>query len=127
MHILYRAAAAAGLLGLAASAFAQPAGCDAKRQEIEQQIAHARANGNSNRLAGLETALAGVKANCTDASLRRDAKEKVEKAQAKLDERERELQEARDEGRSADKIAARQRKVDEARAELSRAQAEAGQ
>lgn len=115
------------LLGLSAPAWSQPAGCEAKRHEIEAQIAAAKAHGNKHRVAGLETALASNKAHCTDASLRRDAQRKVDQARQKLAEREQALQKARDEGRDADKLADRQRKLDEARAELERAQAEAGQ
>lgn len=106
---------------------AQSKGCDAKRSSIEQEIAYARAHGNANRVDGLETALARLNANCTDASLRSESQRKVAAAQKKLAEREHDLQKAKDEGKSAKKIAERQHKVDEAHAELERAQTEANE
>ncbi|WP_144635962.1 DUF1090 domain-containing protein [Bordetella genomosp. 13] len=125
MHIFYKASVLACLAALSSPAWSQPTGCEAKRQEIEQQLAAAKAQGNRARVGGLESALANVKASCTDASLRRDAQDKVDKARQKLAERQRGLQEAKDEGRDAGKLADRQRKVDEARAELERAEATA--
>ncbi|WP_109478729.1 DUF1090 domain-containing protein [Paraburkholderia sp. C35] len=101
---------------------AQTGGCDAKRQSIEREIAYAKSHGNAKRVDGLETALAQMNANCTDAVLRSDAQRKVADAQKKLAERERDLKEARADGKSAKKIADRQRKVDEAHAELEQAQ-----
>jgi hypothetical protein len=104
---------------------AQTSGCDAKRQSIEQEIAYARAHGNARRIEGLETALAHMNANCSDAVLRSDAQRKVDAAQRKLSERLHDLQEAKASGKSAKKIADRQRKVDEAHAELEKAQVDA--
>ena len=101
---------------------AQTDGCDAKRQSIEREITYAKAHGNAKRVDGLEAALAQMNANCTDAVLRSDAQRKVVAAQKKLAERERDLQEAKANGKSAKKIADRQRKVDEAHVELENAQ-----
>jgi DNA-binding NarL/FixJ family response regulator len=101
---------------------AQANSCDAKRASLEQEITYARAHGNANRVDGLETALAKLNANCTDASLRSASQRKVADAQKKLREREHDLNEAKAQGKSAKKIAERQRKVDEAHAELERAQ-----
>ncbi|MFL9863600.1 DUF1090 domain-containing protein [Paraburkholderia fungorum] len=106
---------------------AQTNGCDAKRASIEKEIDYAQAHGNAKRIDGLETALAQMNANCTDAVLRSDAQRKVDAAQKKLSERQRDLQEARADGKSAKKIAERQRKVDEAHAELERVQLDASQ
>jgi Protein of unknown function (DUF1090) len=106
---------------------AQPSGCDAKRHSIEQEIAYAQAHGNAKRVDGLETALAEMNANCTDASLRSEAQRKVTRAQAELSEREQDLRKAKADGKSGKKIADRQRKVDKAHAELERLQAEASQ
>jgi hypothetical protein len=111
---------------LPAASFAQTTSCDAKRQSIEHEIAYAQTHGHAQRVEGLETALARLNANCTDAGLRSDAQKKVAQAQAKLSEREKDLREAKAEGKSAKKIASQQRKVDEAHAELERVQAEAG-
>jgi DNA-binding NarL/FixJ family response regulator len=91
---------------LPAASFAQTTSCDAKRQSIEHEIAYAQTHGHAQRVEGLETALARLN--------------------AKLSEREKDLREAKAEGKSAKKIASQQRKVDEAHAELERVQAEAG-
>jgi hypothetical protein len=104
---------------------AQAGGCDAKRQSIEQEITYAQAHGNTSRVQGLQTALAQVKAHCTDASLRSDAQQKVAKAQQKAVARDQELEEAREQGKSADKMADRQRKADEAHAQLQQAMMDA--
>ncbi|HZZ12924.1 MAG TPA: DUF1090 domain-containing protein [Paraburkholderia sp.] len=107
-------------------AWAQTNGCEAKRASLEKEITYARAHGNANRVDGLETALAQMNANCTDAKLRSASERKVADAQKRLAEREKALQEAKSEGKSAKKIADRQRKVDEAHADLERAQTESG-
>lgn len=106
---------------------AQTGGCDAKRTSIEREISYAQAHGNAKRVDGLETALAQMNANCTDAVLRSDAQRKVAAAEKKLSERQRELQQAKADGKSAKKIAERQHKVDEAHAELEKVQTEAMQ
>jgi chromosome segregation ATPase len=105
-------------------AWAQAGGCDAKRDSLEKEIAYAQAHGNPNRVQGLETALAKMKANCTDASLRSAHERKVAAAQGKLAQREHDLQEAKAQNKSAKKIAQRQKKVDEAHADLEKAQTE---
>jgi hypothetical protein len=105
--------------------FARTTTCDEKRQSIEHEIAYAQAHGNRDRADGLETALAKLNANCSDASLRSDAQRKVAQAQEKLREREEDLRKAQADGKSAKKIASQQRKVDEAHAELESAQAQA--
>ena len=104
---------------------AQSGGCDAKRQSIEQEITYAQAHGNASRVQGLQTALAQVKAHCTDASLRSDAEQKVAKAQQKVVAQEQELEQAREQGKGADKMADRQRKVDDAHAQLQQAMMDA--
>jgi len=113
------------LTTLATGAVAQVGGCDAKRQELEQEIAYAKAHGNASRVKGLETALAQVKSNCTDASLQAKDQRKVDAARKKVAEREEDLQKAKSEGKSPRKVADRQRKLDEAHAELERALIEA--
>lgn len=115
----------AGLALCPALSWAQVNGCDAKRASLEKEIAYAQAHGNGNRVDGLETALARMNANCTDASLRAASQRKVDDAQKRLAERQRDLQEARAQGKSAKKIADRQRKVDDAHADLERAQSDA--
>lgn len=110
-----------------ALALAQSGGCDAKRQSIENEIAYAQTQGNAARVQGLQKALAEVKAHCTDASLRSAAEQKVSKAQGKLQDRQHDLQAAKDQGKSAQKIADRQRKVDDAHADLQQAMMDAEQ
>lgn len=97
-------------------------GCEAKRQDIEQQLNYARANGNDHRIAGLEKALSEVNAHCTDSGLRAEREADVREKTRKVEEREQELAEARADGR-ADKIRKKERKLDEARAELEEARA----
>lgn len=116
-----------GILACPMVCSAEANGCDAKRNSIDKEIAYAQAHGNTKRVEGLETALAQLNANCTDAMLRSDAQRKVTAAQKKLAERQHDLQEAQADGKSAKKIADRQRKVDEAHAELEKVQLEASQ
>ncbi|GLZ85139.1 hypothetical protein Pres01_11900 [Metapseudomonas resinovorans] len=96
-------------------------GCAAKRQAIEQRIEVAKAQGNAAQQAGLEKALAEVKANCTEAGLRQEREAKVAGYEAEVRQREADLREAQAKGDS-EKIAKRQAKLEEARAELSAAQ-----
>ena len=116
---------AVALLACSTHALAQTGGCDAKRQEIEQELAYAKAHGNANRVKGLETALDNMKANCTDASLRKSSQRKVDAAKKKVAEREADLQKAQADGKSPKKVADRQRKLDEAHADLEKALIEA--
>lgn len=111
-----------GTTALAAQV-SQPTGCAGKRQAIEIQIEEARAQGNDHRQAGLEKALAEVKAHCTDESLLQDREAKVHDAENEVREREADLQEAMDKG-DADKIATRQAKLAEAHEELKDAKAQ---
>lgn len=99
-------------------ALAQSSGCDAKRQSIETEIGYAQSHGNASRVKGLQTALAEVKDHCTDASLQKASEARVAKAQKEVAERERDLQDAKDQGKSPKKIVDRQRKLDQAHAEL---------
>ncbi|EKS6740479.1 DUF1090 domain-containing protein [Enterobacter ludwigii] len=117
----------AGLLMLAPTVSALAAtpvatGCEAKRQDIEQQLRYARAQGNDHRTAGLEKALSEVNAHCTDSGLRAEREADVREKARKVTAREQELAEARADGR-ADKIRKKERKLDEARAELEAARA----
>ena len=105
---------------------AQSAGCDTKRQSIETEIAYAQSHDNAARVRGLQTALAEVTAHCTDASLQSAANKKVAKARDNVAENERDLQEAKDQGKSQKKIADRQRKLDQAHADLEEALINAG-
>lgn len=98
-------------------------GCAAKEHTINNEITEARAHGNSRREAGLQTALAEVKAHCTDASLRKELENKVQSAQHEVSEREADLQQANSKG-DTDKIDKRKSKLAESRQELQKAQRE---
>lgn len=107
--------------GLAQAATAN--GCDIKAKEIQQQIDYAKQHGNTQRVAGLETALKEVKSNCTEAGLQAEHQQKVAQKQQKVAERQQELKQAQETG-DAKKIAKKQKKLDEAQTELKQLQAE---
>ena len=65
----------------ASNAFAGTQNCATKISAIQAQIEVAKQYGNTNQIAGLQTALAQAKANCTDAGQAGKAEEKVRKAQ----------------------------------------------
>ena len=113
------------LMSVSLQVQAQTGGCDAKRVQLEKEIAYAKDQGNANRVRGLETALENMKANCTDAKLRTSKQRKIDAAQKKVDERRRDLDEAKAEGKSEKKIAERQRKLDAAHADLDKAYVDA--
>ncbi|KNC14091.1 hypothetical protein AC790_07765 [Pantoea sp. RIT-PI-b] len=101
---------------------ANPAtGCEAKKQDIQQELAMAREHGNAARIAGVERALRENDAHCTDSGLLKARQDKVAEKQLKVQEREQDLREAQAKGRS-DKIDKQQRKLNDARAELKEAQ-----
>ena len=101
---------------------AQPvagATCEARREAIGRDIDAARAQGQTQRVRGLQTALAEVRRNCSDAKLAAAHQRRVKGQERKVAERERDLREAQRKGR-AGKIAQREDKLREARAELQR-------
>lgn len=116
-------------LGCANSLFAADAakqpltGCAAKRAAIETQLEQAKAQGNGNRVAGLQTALEKVKTYCTDASLTQERKQNVLDAEKEVAQREKDLRKAMNKG-DAEKIEKRKDKLAEARAELEQAKRE---
>lgn len=115
------------LSSIATLSFAQKAPeatdtCISKRQDILKQIDQAKAKGNDKQLAGLNKALKANDANCTPELLRAAREKDVSEARAKVADRDRELTEAKAEGKDKDKIAKRQQKLNEAQAELQRAQ-----
>ncbi|RBA24775.1 DUF1090 domain-containing protein [Herminiimonas fonticola] len=122
-----RLATAVLLSSIAALSVAQKAPdaadtCLSKRQDILTQIDQAKAKGNNKQVAGLNKALKANDANCTPESLRRAGEKDVSEARAKVADRDRELTEAKAEGKDKDKIAKREQKLNEAQAELQRAQ-----
>lgn len=115
----------AGLLVLAPLFSVQAAsqvstGCDAKRQNIEEQIDYARTHDNNHRIAGLEKALSELNTNCTNEGLHAEREADIRKKELKVEERRQELAEARADGRP-DKIIKKQQKLEDAQYELNEA------
>ncbi|CAE1150503.1 DUF1090 domain-containing protein [Serratia sp. Tan611] len=123
MKLRYTAPLALFLSTFASFSIAAEGGCATKEQEIQQQIDYATQHGNSQRVAGLKTALGEVQAHCTDAGLQAERQKKIEEKQHKVSERRQELKEAQQTGK-LDKITKKQQKLAEAEAELKQAQAE---
>ncbi|MFV3412574.1 DUF1090 domain-containing protein [Pseudomonas nitroreducens] len=121
--------AAVLVLGCASPLFAadtaqQPlTGCAAKRAAIQTQLEQAKAQGNGNRVAGLQTALEKVKTYCTDASLTQERKQNVLDAEKDVAQREKDLRKAMSKG-DPEKIEKRKDKLAESRAELEQAKRE---
>lgn len=97
-----------------------PTGCAAKKQNIETQIQHAKNAGNTNRVRGLEKALAETKAHCTDTNLTKQRQQKIDDKERKVQKRQQELNEAKGKN-DTQKIAKKQKKLAEAQAELNEA------
>ncbi|WP_460069997.1 DUF1090 domain-containing protein [Pseudomonas sp. H2_E05] len=102
---------------LAAEEASPLTGCAAKRQAITTQIEQAKAHGNSEQQAGLETALSEVTAHCTDASLKKEWENKVLDAKHEVSRRQADLDKAMKKG-DADKINKRKDKLAESRKAL---------
>ncbi len=112
------------LFSLSGSLLAAESLCQQKQQDIQREIEMAKQHDNQRRVTGLERALTEVRANCTDEKLKSAHAERIEAQQHKVAERERELQEDRQEGKDQEKIGKRERKLEEARQELKKLQAE---
>ncbi len=122
----------------ASSAFAgNTQGCATKVSAIEAQIEVAKQSGNSNKIAGLQTALAQAKANCTDAGQRakagtkvRERQEGVRKVQEDVRKAEQSLHEAQAKGdkkkisKAQQKLSDKQFKLREKMEDLRQAQAD---
>lgn len=114
---------ASALLVFAAPTFAaepSPA-CQAKRRNIEAQLANAIEHGRKQEAAGLKKALRANQAHCTEATLEKERNADIRQAQKKVAEREKSLREAEQKG-DPKKLAERQAKLDEARRELTEAE-----
>lgn len=112
------------LFSLSGSLLAAESLCQQKQQDIQREIEMAKQHDNQRRVTGLERALTEVRANCTDEKLKSAHAERIEAQQHKVAERERELQQDRQEGKDQEKIGKRERKLEEARQELKKLQAE---
>jgi len=112
------------LFSFSGSLLAAESLCQQKQQDIQREIEMAKQHDNQRRVTGLERALTEVRANCTDEKLKSAHAERIEAQQHKVAERERELQQDRQEGKDQEKIGKRERKLEEARQELKKLQAE---
>lgn len=112
------------LFSLSGSLLAAESLCQQKQQDIQREIEMVKQHDNQRRVTGLERALTEVRANCTDEKLKSAHAERIEAQQHKVAERERELQQDRQEGKDQEKIGKRERKLEEARQELKKLQAE---
>lgn len=95
-------------------------GCEGKRQDIMQQLGYARAHGNEYRVAGLQKALQEINTHCNNAALRAERESDIHKKERKVEERRRELADARING-CEKKIRNKQAKLTEAYYELTEA------
>jgi hypothetical protein len=75
--------------------------CESKRAEIARDIEHAKAKGQSSRVRGLEKALRENQEHCSDAKLAQEHAAKIAAQERKVQERQRELDEAREKGKPA--------------------------
>ena len=106
-------------------AVAQPAtgeSCIAKRDAIVRDIDEAKAKGQKQRVRGLERALGANQRNCSDAGLQAEHRKRIQAQERKVAERQRDLQQARRQGRP-EKIAQRENKLREEEAMLERLKA----
>ncbi|MCY1262507.1 hypothetical protein D3C76_686140 [compost metagenome] len=110
---------------LAVPLFAAPAptGCAARQAAIEGKLEAARAQGNANKVAGLQTALEESRAHCTDAGLVQERTQRVLDAEKEVAQREKDLRKAMNTG-DAEKLEKRRSKLAEARTELDQAKRE---
>lgn len=98
--------------------------CAAKQHAIELELQQARQHGSSARVRGLERARDQARKHCRDDQLAVERQRAVAKQQAKVRERQQDLQRALDEHKGADQIAKRRAKLQQAEHELEQAKAE---
>lgn len=111
--------------------------CATKANAIEKEIRIAKQFGNTYKVAGLEKALAEVKAHCTNGSVLADARKDVTKLEKKLAEKREDVAEVQADLREAQakgdakkiakyksKLAEKQADVREIQQELNQARAE---
>ena len=114
----------AGLLLLAGQAYgSQAVGCKARLQAVDEQLASAREQGNTDRVAGLEGARRNIQHYCTDEGLYRELQRQVAKMQEEVDEHLSELQQARVAGKPG-KVADKQDKLNASQLRLLEAERE---
>ncbi|MGQ7247620.1 DUF1090 domain-containing protein [Halomonas sp. V046] len=91
--------------------------CQAKEDDVREQIQHAQDQGNDDRLEGLERALKGIQEGCTLEGLLADAEQEVKDSLAEVQERQDDLEEAL-ENDDVEDIQKRREKLEEATLEL---------
>ncbi len=102
---------------MASSDCTQLKGCKAKICQLERQIAAAQKADNSSREDGLKTALSKVVDHCSDDSLREKIQDDINKSKEEIEEYQRDLEVAKNEGKT-DKVRKYQRKIEEEQATL---------
>lgn len=114
---------AAAALAFSAGASAQQADtqeCEQKRAGVTAEVEEAKAAGQTDRVRGLERALAEIKVSCTEPGQKAKRERRVSQKEKDVTKRQHELDEAKRDG-DADKIAKRQAKLKEAQDELAAA------
>ncbi|NDJ58549.1 DUF1090 domain-containing protein [Enterobacteriaceae bacterium 4M9] len=107
--------------------------CAAKEAAIQKEIRYAKQYGNTYKVAGLERALAEVKAHCTNGSVLADAQKDVTKLEKKLAEKREDIAEVQADLREAQakgdakKIAKYKSKLADKQADLREIQQELNQ
>ncbi|HHZ8254964.1 TPA: DUF1090 domain-containing protein [Escherichia coli] len=96
---------------------ASPTGCDAKKQEVENQISYAREHNNTHQIAGLQKALREIEMHCTDPQLLKQRQLKVAEKEQKVSEHQAELKRAKETG-NPKKMAQKQKKLERSLEEL---------
>ena len=100
------------------SSIAKAETCAEKIASIETQISAAKQFGNSNRVEGLETALAKAKSNCTEEKLQEKRDEKIADRKADVAKAQKKLEKAISEGKSDKKIEKKRKKLEEQQKDL---------
>lgn len=109
-----------GLLTLGSLAHANTL-CQQKEQAVQHEIDIAQKYDNQHRVSGLQQALSEIRANCSDAGLKKARQEKIKQREQKVAEREQELQQEKAAGGNHEKIGKREKKLSEAQLELKEA------
>lgn len=101
---------------------AEPEDCAQKRAGLHAEVEKAQTAGNTNRVRGLERALAEIEVSCTEPGMKAKRDRRISTQEKKVSQRQRELDAAERDGK-ASKIASRQAKLKEAQDELARLKA----
>ncbi|RYF26525.1 MAG: DUF1090 domain-containing protein [Comamonadaceae bacterium] len=119
-RMLVATATALTFSSMAAAQQADPSECEQKRAGVTAEVEEAKAAGQTDRVRGLERALAEIKVSCTEPGQKAKRDRRVSQKEKDVTKRQHELEEAQRDG-NADKIAKRQAKLKEAQDELAAA------